>query len=517
MRRHDGVYRWFHARVEPRVDEHGKVVRWYGLITDVDDRKRAEDSLRKSEQSLSRLIDTLPAMAWRTSPDGDPEYINRRLASYTGKRLTDLANSNPRTVRSVLLKWKKILIHPDDVDMVSRAWARAHDTGTPYDVTTRVRQADGTYRWFQMRAEPMRDDAGQIIHWYAVGVDVDDRKQAEEALREAERRAAEAKRAREVHFREIVDGIPGHVIVMTATGEVEFLNQQVLDYFGRTLQELKNWTTSDVVHPEDLPQLVTTWMRSVETGDPYDVEFRGRRADGIYRWFHTRGRPVRDVRGDVVRWYLLETDIEEQKRAEEAVRTSQQSLSRLIEALPAMVWRTTPNGEPDYINHRLADYLGSPMTELTEQRWRAFLHPDDVDDAARAWARSRETEMSFAGQYRLRRADGAYRWFQAHAEPLRNSDGRIVHWYGVHVDIDDSKRTEEALRATQAQLSRASEIAAVSGVAASIAHEISQPLAAMVANGHACQRWLSADPPNLERARLAAERIVRDGDSAAEV
>ena len=213
----------------------------------------------------------------------------------------------------------------------------------------------------------------------------------------------------------------------------------------------------------------------------------------------------------------LRREIAERRLVEERLRRSEQELRLLIETMPAMVWRATPAGEPDYINQRLADYLGRTATDLTQQRWEEILHPEDVDSAARDWGIALETEGSLAGQYRFRRADGVYRWFQYHSEPLRDIDGRVVHWYGVQVDIDDHKKAEETLRTTQTKLSRASEIATVAELAASIAHEISQPLAALVANAHASLRWMSADPPNLERAQLTAERIIRDGNAAADV
>ena len=136
---------------------------------------------------------------------------------------------------------------------------------------------------------------------------------------------------------------------------------------------------------------------------------------------------------------------------------------------------------------------------------------------ARAWARARETETPFNVTSRVRGADGSYRWFQTRAEPMRDGSGHVVHWYGVDVDIDDRKKAEEALRATQAKLSQASQIATVAELSASIAHEINQPLASVVTNAQACQTWLSHDPPNLERAQATLERIIRDGHSAAEV
>ena len=128
-------------------------------------------------------------------------------------------------------------------------------------------------------------------------------------------------------LRLLVDGIAGLVAIMTAEGQVEFVNNQALEYFGKTFEELKGWATSDAVHPDDLPQAVAAWRHSVETGDPYDVDHRLRRADGVYRWFHSRGLALRDAKGHIVRWYNLLTDIDERRRAEEKLRRSEAYLS----------------------------------------------------------------------------------------------------------------------------------------------------------------------------------------------
>ena len=120
-------------------------------------------------------------------------------------------------------------------------------------------------------------------------------------------------------FRQIVDTIPGFVAVMTAEGGVEYVNRQVLDYFGRTLEELKKWGTTDAVHPDDLPRVSDTWRSSLEAGTPYDFENRLRRADGVYRWFQSRGFPLRDGEGRIVRWYNLLTDIDDRKLAQDAL------------------------------------------------------------------------------------------------------------------------------------------------------------------------------------------------------
>jgi PAS domain S-box-containing protein len=513
VRGRDGTYRWFRASALRVRDPNSQELRWYGLDLDVDDQKRRDDAVRESEQRLTRLIETLPAMLWRATPDGEPDYINPRLANYTGRGLDGVGRGPEDLGRTlddlVKLKVQNAMVHQDDLEAAGRAWARAHATEGAFDLTARLRGADGSYRWFQARAEPMRDEAGRIVHWYGVAVDIDDRKRAEDALRKSEQ-----------ELRGIVDALPQTISVLGPDGTGLYANRPLLDYTGLTMEQLMTPDARGnpvLFHPDDWARLRDERLRGLARKMPFEIEWRVRRKDGQYRWFLVRYHPLRDEQGRILRWYAGGTDIDDRKRAEEALRNSEQELRLLIETLPAMVWRTSADGEPDYINQRYADYLGRPLAALAQEKWREIVHPDDVATASREWSWARETETPIDTTCRFRKADGEYRWFHVHAEPLRDGDGRVVRWYGVHVDIDDLKKAEEALRATQAQLSRASEIAAVSGVAASIAHEISQPLAAMVANGHACQRWLAADPPNLERAQLAAERIVRDGTSAADV
>jgi formate hydrogenlyase transcriptional activator len=170
---------------------------------------------------------------------------------------------------------------------------------------------------------------------------------------EALQHAEEALRASEQSFRLIVDSIPGLVNTTTAEGEFEFVSQQCLDYFGTTLEELKaqeskGWTTSNIVHPDDFPRMLATWMRSVETGDPYQSEYRIRRADGAYRWFHVRSLPWRDTEGRIIRWYTLRTDIDDRKQAEDRLQllldvtnqvVSNLQLSDLLGAISSSVRR----------------------------------------------------------------------------------------------------------------------------------------------------------------------------------
>jgi PAS domain S-box-containing protein len=236
------------------------------------------------------------------------------------------------------------------------------------------------------------------------------------------------------------------------------------------------------------------------------------------------GSPSSDAAGNAV--YASPTiDIDDQEEGEEALRSSEQELRLLIDTIPALVWCAIPNGAPSYLNKRMVDYTGMTLhgSDLLEGGSRpsltrqVIIHPDELVELERLWFHSVRSGETFSMRHRLRRADGVYRWVDARAEPLHDSDGRIVQWYGVCVDIEDETRMQDALRATQDKLSRASQAASLAELSASIAHEVNQPLAAVIANSHACQRWLSTEPPNLQRARVTVERIIRDANGAAEV
>ena len=457
--------------------------------------KAPQEGQVENELTFRQMVDGISANVTVLTADGDIEFVNRQVLDYFGRTLEELK------------EWSSTdAVHPDDVPAAMAVWGPSFESGQPYDVELRQRRADGVYRWFHLRGLPIRDAEGRIINWCVLQTDIEDRKRAEQALRESER-----------ELRELIDNVPGMIAVANSKGESEYLNQRAFDYLDTTPEEFGDRPMT-TVHPEDQELLRSEWQRSNALAQPMDLVHRVKRFDGVYRWVHVRAEPLLDDGGRILRWFALFTDVDDQKSAEEALRKSEQSLSLFLETMPAMVWRATPDGEADYINQRLASYTGRYAPDLINRQWeKNLVHPDDVDMVARAWARARETETPLNVTSRVRGADGSYRWFQTRAEPMRDGSSHVVHWYGVDVDIDDRKKAEEALRATQAKLSQASQIATVAELSASIAHEINQPLASVVTNAQACQTWLSHDPPNLERARATLERIIRDGHSAAEV
>ncbi len=217
-------------------------------------------------------------------------------------------------------------------------------------------------------------------------------------------------------------------------------------------------------------------------------------------------------------------EYDQQMRVEDDFRASEQSLRLLVDTVPGFISITTPEGVLEQVNRQVLDYFGRTFEELKRWGTSDAVHPDDLPRTIAAWKYSVTSGVPFDGEHRLRRADGAYRWFQARAQPLRDSKGRIVRWYMLMTDIDERKQSEarlqsfqEALRNSQRKLSAAMQVATVGELSASIAHEINQPLVAVVASAYACQSWLSANPPDVERALATIERIIRDGAAAADV
>jgi PAS domain S-box-containing protein len=249
------------------------------------------------------------------------------------------------------------------------------------------------------------------------------------------------------------------------------------------------------------------------------MKWRMRRADGIYRWMAASAEALRDQDGRIAQWYGLCHDIDDQMHAEEALRDRERELSLLVDMVPSHLWRVTPEGETTFLNKHMADFLGVDASHTFELDavMATIFHPDDTAEVNEEFGRCLATGECFSMKYRLRRHDGAYRWMSGRAEPLRDDGGRIVQWFGLCHDIDDQMHAEEALRRTADRLAQATQAASLAELSASIAHEVNQPLAAIVANSHACHRWLSAEPPNVDRAKLTAERITRDANSAADV
>jgi PAS domain S-box-containing protein len=266
------------------------------------------------------------------------------------------------------------------------------------------------------------------------------------------RRVEAALRDSESKSRLIVDGVPAGIALLSAAGEVEMVNDQLLAYFGKTLEELKDWAADDVIHPEDRPGVIGAFTHLFATGETFDNEQRLRRHDGAYRWVRVTWAPLRDADGRIVGWCTLHTDVDERRRAEEALRASELNLRKIIDTIPALAWSARADGTAEFFNQHYIDYVGLSLEQLRDWGWTAAVHPDDLAGLAATWQAIVASGQEAEGEMRLRRRDGEYRLLLYRVNPLRDENGSIVKWYGINTDIEDRKRAEEELRRSEAFL-----------------------------------------------------------------
>jgi PAS domain S-box-containing protein len=351
-------------------------------------------------------------------------------------------------------------------------------------------------------------------------LDLTERKRAEQALREREAQLAEARR----ELRQMIDTIPIPVASYSPEARRDFVNAAWKQYTGLSDEAARGTEWSVVAHPDHIATGDKMWRDAFATGEPWHAEERVRRADGQYRWFAIDRVAARDDNGKIVKWYGTAYDIEDRKRAEDALRESEHKLRQIIETVPGMLWSAGPDGEHTHINQWVLDYSGVQLEDFVHLGWHKRHHPDDLCHVANAFSHALQTGTSYQVLSRLRRADGEYRWHHIRAEPLRDRQGNIIQWYGLSVDIDDAKKAEERLRRSEAhlaeaqlELAHANRVATMGQLTASIAHEVNQPITAAITYALAARRWLSAEPPNFHEVDDALSLIVKEGNRAGDV
>jgi PAS domain S-box-containing protein len=426
--RTDGSPVYYKISGKPVFDASGEFRGYRGTGSDVTAITRAQEALRESERSARSAIDGIAGLVAIIAPNGELDALNRQVIDYFGRSLEEMKNWGTSDA-----------IHPEDLSRIAEIFQTSIATGTPFHYELRLRRFDGEYRWFDNRCVPIRDESGHIARWYMLGTDIEDRKRAEAALRESEK-----------NLQTIIDTIPGYVVRYRPDGTADFVNQTLRKFVGL---DVRPDEMNRTVHPDDHSQALLKWQTHVAAGEPCELEMRMRRAaDGVYRWQRTRRVPLRDANGAIVNWYGAGHDIDDQKRAEDALRESQKSLQTIVDTIPALVVRYRADGTPDFVNQTARKFLG-PEVGLDEMP--RTIHPEDVRQTLPEWRRHIAAGEPYENEMRLRRADGMYRWHRVTRVPLRDANGAIVNWYGAGHDIDDKKRAEQALRASEARLAEA--------------------------------------------------------------
>src|SRR5260370_22478973 len=399
----------------------------------------ADEASNTIEERLRLIIDTIPTIVWRKLPDGSADCLNRNFREYTGLSLEDGLGGG----------WMMNWFDPED--RLIEEWSAALAAGKPFLKEGRLRRVDGQYRWFLIRAVPLRDEQGNIVHWYGTSTDIEDLKKVEDRVRL------------------IIDTLPTMVWTLGPDGVVDFVNQPWLDYTGISLERVIEDPTG-VVHPEDLPRVIKKWLKDMASRQPSDDEMRLRRADGEYRWFLVRTAPLRDEQGNLVKWYGISIDIEDRKRAEEALTSNEREQrhiaaqlererARLVEAQEVAKMGSW-EAELQSLNvvwseqtHRIFETDPSRF-HPTRPKFREFLHPEDRAKVDAAFVASLDKRSTCTVAYRIVMPDGRVKILEERWQAFRDEEGKPIRVAGTCRDITEAVRAEEELRRLSGQLLR---------------------------------------------------------------
>jgi two-component system sensor histidine kinase/response regulator len=306
FRRFDGTYRWFKTRGVAMRDSEDNVDKWLGTCTDIATDKQLEAELRQANDRLDLAVRGSNLAIWEVDmPDGHVENGCLTLINAWESLGYDPAEA-PTDFAGVFI----LAVHAEDQARVGRAIQACLDGETrEFDVEYQVPHKDGSIRWHLTRGTVLRDPKGRPIRFIGSRVDITDLKYAEDALRESEQR-----------WRSLTEALPQLVWAATPDGSCDYFSTQWTEHTGVAEGELLGWRWLETLHPEDREPTRQFWLESVAGCHPYDVEYRVRRRDGEYRWFKTRGVPIRDSEGNTIKWFGTCTDITDGKRAEDQLR-----------------------------------------------------------------------------------------------------------------------------------------------------------------------------------------------------
>jgi len=473
------------------------------------DRKRAEDALRtsearlvKAERELRLTVDTIAAVVTCYRPDGERDFVNQTWRDYTGLTVEDIQDG----------RWRSI-VHPDDQADSERRWNASLSTGKPFNFEQRLRRADGEFRWHRVHRVPLLGENGDVLRWYGIGFDIEDQKRAEAALRGSKARLANAER----ELQATVDTIPTLVARYSPDGRRDFVNAAWKRFTGLSEGEALGTEWSITVHPDDIPAGAQEWREALAEGRTLRIEQRFRRADGAYRWHMVERVPQLDDSGAVLRWYSTGYDIEDQKRAESALQRSEAYLAEAqkLSVTGSFSWAIA-SGEIVWSDETYkimgCDRAVVPSRDIILQR----THPDDRELVRRNIEGVMQGAQNLDFQHRLLMPDGEVRHLLVRAHRVQYPPGPD-EMVGALMDVTEARRAQEALHTAQADLAHASRVATLGEISASIAHEVNQPLAAIIANGQACLRFLRRETPDLNDVRGTVECMISDGNRASEV
>jgi PAS domain S-box-containing protein len=501
----DGAVKYLHvvAHAQGGVADG---IEFVGAVMDQTAAKQAEEALRLSEQQWRDVFENNPTMYFMVDAHGTIIAVNPFGAEQLGYKVDELVG------QPVL----KLFVDADRAGAQSHLNQCLQQLGRSMNWELRKVRKDGEVLWVRETARAVLRGNRPVV--LIACEDITERKSAEEKIQQ-----------QEIEIRQIIDFVPQHVAVLGPDRSRLYTNRAGLDYFGVTLEQWQaaGWLTLHdpyrFFHPEDWDRIVSEGEGKFLSGIPHEIEARLRRKDGNYRWFLLRYNPMRDAQGNIQRWYVAATDIEDLKQAEQKLRQSEAYLAEAQRLSHTGSWagthaanRITYWSEECYHVLGFDPHAGLPHFETFFQR----IYPEDQARLAEIMERSTQEKMMLEFDFRIIHPSGEIRDIHVVGHPVLSPSGEHIESVGTVIDVTERKRAKkerERLRQAQADLARVSRMMTMGELTASLAHEVNQPIAAAITNASACLRWLTRDSPELDEARAAASRMLESGKRATEI
>jgi formate hydrogenlyase transcriptional activator len=382
--------------------------------------RQVEQESRKSEATYRSLFELSPVAIYLLDAEGNFLSVNPAGEQLLKTSAKTILGTN---IVTTYLPW----------ELAPQAIPAEKSRGSSRLVRNFLRR-DGSTIPVEILLSPMLPSGRQVVIQ-----DISERRRAESVLEGA---LDEAKKV-EDHLQLVLNSIPTMVWSESRHGTNDFCNQRCLDHLGISADQVASYDWKTGLHPDDLARVKQAFQSAAATGTMYEVDKRLRVADGSYRWFQTRAVPLRDAKGEIVRWYGVDTDVEDLKRAQEKLAEHARQLRQVIDLNPLQMFIWEADASASFGNRASADYFG-PIPPMPPMEFLALVaHPEDLENLQTGIADALALGTPFAMETRMRRHDGEYRWFLYHINPLRDEQQRIMRWCGTRIDIDDRKRGED--------------------------------------------------------------------------
>ncbi|HEY9601576.1 MAG TPA: PAS domain S-box protein, partial [Allocoleopsis sp.] len=441
----EGDARYVRRQYIPDLDDRGEVKGFFAMITDLTDLKRAQEAVRASEERFGIIVNQATVGIAQMDLTAQFVLVNQRYCDIVGYPMVEL-----------LHKRKQDITHPDDLPHNMELFQRLVTTGESFAIEKRYIRKDGSEAWVNNYVAAICDASGKPESAISVVVDINEQKAAQR-----KRQQAEAERERllqelaieRARFEAVLRQMPAGVMIAdAASGKLVLTNQQAKQIVGydyeQSLQlaEYEQIAPFQGFHSDGQPYQAEDYplMRSLQTGETVtNEEMELHRSDGRRIFMNANSAPILDDREQIVAAVVVFQDVTDRKRAEEALRQSEERYRYLAELIPQLVWTANAEGVLLDVNQRWLDFTGLTLTRAQLEGWEAVVHPDDIPILSKYWIAAQRDGSLYQAEGRMRRADGVYRWHLHQAVPVKNQSGQVIRWFGTATDIEEQKRLEQ--------------------------------------------------------------------------